>query len=72
MVKQLKKVPYCGRPQGPLPPSPLSAFDLTPPPLSLWTSFMDGPQWEFYANVKIWEFYPNVKIWLTPVCRYCV
>src|SRR6218665_1866144 len=44
MLNQYRKVPACGRPQGPLPPSlcpHVSAFDQLP--LSLQTSFMDGP-----------------------------
>jgi len=43
MLKQLKKVPACERPQGPLPfPCPqVSAFDQAPL-LSLRTSFRDG------------------------------
>jgi len=38
----IKKIPACGRPQGPLPPLPLSAFDQTPLPRlcgrPLWTA----------------------------------
>jgi len=42
MVKQLKKVPYCGRPQGPLPPSLCPHLTLPPLPRlcgrPLWTA----------------------------------
>src|SRR6218665_2599177 len=46
MLKQYRKVPACGRPQGPFPPPPPVRIcpNLTnPPPPSLRTSFMDGP-----------------------------